>query len=462
MLAAAAAAAATIWLTTAWLLDVADDAKAGTERAKVRVDAVRTGLAAGAGAGAATGLMLAFRRQRHQELATALGELDAAERRVTELYNASAEQLGSDKAPVRLTALYTLERLANGNPTHRQTIVNIICAYLRMPFTPLARPSPPDPEKENRERARRNTARYRAARARRPAADGPPAPAGLDPHEELQVRLTAQRLLHAHLQPVADVHWQGISLDLSGATLIDFALTRCHLHTADLTHATLSGDARFGEATFTGDAWFNRAIFAGSAGFDAATFTRDAWFGGTTFTGNARFDRATFTENAMFDGATFNRNAWFVAATFIRDALFFRTIFARSALFRGATFAGDTRFNGATFAASAGFDAATFTRDAWFGGTTFTGDVWFDGTTFTENTMFDGAAFSGDAVFAQTAFTSVVTLGDASFSRGVDLEAATVADAGLGHRVPAGWRIEPTEEGGGGFVRLAAPAPPAV
>ena len=59
--------------------------------------------------------MLAFRRQAHQEH-------DAAERRVTELYNAAAEQLDSDKAPVRLTALYTLERLANDNPRHRQTM----------------------------------------------------------------------------------------------------------------------------------------------------------------------------------------------------------------------------------------------------------------------------------------------------------------------------------------------------
>ncbi|MFI0411903.1 hypothetical protein [Actinomadura sp. 3N508] len=118
--------------------------QAGTERARLRVDAVRTGLAAGAGAGAAVGLMLAFRRQ-HQELATALDELDAAERRVTELYNVAAEQLGSDKATVRLTALYTLERLANDNERHRQTIVNIICAYLRLPahaLHPAPQPRP--------------------------------------------------------------------------------------------------------------------------------------------------------------------------------------------------------------------------------------------------------------------------------------------------------------------------------
>lgn len=226
------------------------------------------GLAAGGGAGAAVGLMLAFRRQRHQELATALNELDAAERRqdaierrITELYNAAAEQLGSDKAPVRLTALYTLERLANDNERHRQTIVNIICAYLRMPYTPPPTDHP-DPQEEHRERARRNAARYRAARDNRPAPIEP-TPHSPDPREEHQVRLTAQRLLTTHLQPTAQHHWSGISLDLTGATLTDFTLTNCTVHHADFSHTTFSGLAVFDAAIFSGPAVFRAATAPG-------------------------------------------------------------------------------------------------------------------------------------------------------------------------------------------------------
>jgi hypothetical protein len=48
-----------------------DPAATGADRARVRVEAVRTGLAAGAGAGAAVGPMLAFRRQAHNERRTA-------------------------------------------------------------------------------------------------------------------------------------------------------------------------------------------------------------------------------------------------------------------------------------------------------------------------------------------------------------------------------------------------------
>ena len=70
MLGAFAAVVITAFIVTTWLLAIASHAKPGTDQASARLDAVRTGLAAGAGAGAAVGLMLAFRRQHHQEIAT--------------------------------------------------------------------------------------------------------------------------------------------------------------------------------------------------------------------------------------------------------------------------------------------------------------------------------------------------------------------------------------------------------
>jgi hypothetical protein len=291
MLLAAVAAAATIWVTTAWLLGVADKATTATDRARVRVDAVRTGLAAGAGAGAAVTLMLAFRRQAHQEY-------DTAERRITELYNAAAEQLGSDKAPVRLTALYTLERLANDNPLHQQTIVNIICAYLRMPYTP---PQDYDGAADRTQgTARVNKRRYQAARRGRQLIPEP-VPAEPDPHEERQVRVTAQRLLTTHLDRAAKAsgtHWRGITLDLRGATLLDFDLLRCELATADFSNATFSGFADFGFATFSDRADFSNATFSSIADFRFTTFSSIANFRFTTFSGSADFGFATFSRRA--------------------------------------------------------------------------------------------------------------------------------------------------------------------
>jgi hypothetical protein len=263
---------------TIWLLTVAHQAKAGSERATAQLNAVRTGLAAGAGAGAAVGLILAFRRQHHQEVSTIWSDDDAAERRITELYTKAVEQLGSVKAPVRLGGLYALERLAQDNPAHRQTIVNVICAYLRMPFSPTAPTSGPVPEQDTGETA--------------PSAqmDGS-ADNGDTWRQEKQVRLTAQRVLYEHLrktspdqEPQADPpdarFWSGIRLDLTGAMLIDFRLNEAVL-----------AEALFGGATFTGHADFHEVTFTSVALFDGATFGGDALFGHAIFTGGAGFER---------------------------------------------------------------------------------------------------------------------------------------------------------------------------
>src|SRR5215472_15288680 len=159
--------------------------------------------------------MLAFRRQHHREIATVLRDFDATERHITELYAKAVEQLRSDEASVRSGGLYALERLAQDNSVDRQIIVNVICAYLRMPFSPTAPASKTEPE----------------------AAEGQKEPgseseAGTDGigctwQQERQVRLTAQRILAEHLRddkakgrsadPSSSRFWNNIRLDLTGA-----------------------------------------------------------------------------------------------------------------------------------------------------------------------------------------------------------------------------------------------------
>ncbi|MEU4836362.1 pentapeptide repeat-containing protein [Streptosporangium sp. NPDC023615] len=339
-----AAVGGTLWWLLADLAVVAVPAPPGAPPAAsggtigARGEMLRTALAAGAGVGAAITLALAFRRQRHQELATLITshyaertaehtERDATERRVTDLYTKAVEQLGHAKAAVRLGGLYALERLAQDNPGHRQTIVNVICAYLRMPYTP---PAPvPDPAQQRQEALRAARRRYQATRSGKTALLAGPSSAGTDDNEgERQVRLTAQRILGEHLRdqrttqeldsghPADTRFWDGMRLDLSDATLIDLNLQHCRITNAWFGGATFTGNTGFDGATFTGNAWFDGATFIGNAWFGGATFTRDAWFGGATFTRDAVFVRATFARSARFGGATFSGGAWFDGATF--------------------------------------------------------------------------------------------------------------------------------------------------
>jgi hypothetical protein len=307
ILGAVIALGVTTALVTVWLLAIAGHAAAGTARANARLDAVRTGLAAGAGAAAAVGLMLAFRRQHHQEIATVLSDLDATERRITELYTKAAEELGSDKAPVRLAGLYALERLAQANPDHRQTVINVICAYLRMPFEP-----PPRLVQSHR-RHQRKLSRQRTELATPTAHDAP------SPEEELLVRATAQQIITDHVftseldttwprttLPSAPSFWPGLELKLAGAVLVDFEL-QGKVASADFTGARFIEGANFAHAEFDGHAYFTNAQFEEGGGhFYGAWFGHRAIFSDADFgSDEAVFDAATFAGITFFDGAQF-------------------------------------------------------------------------------------------------------------------------------------------------------------
>jgi hypothetical protein len=375
MLAAVAAVVIVAFVVTMWLLTIASGANPGTDRASSRLDAVRTGLAAGAGAGAAVGLMLAFRRQFHQEVATDQTNHDATERRITELYTKAVEQLGSDKAPVRLGGLYALERLAQDNPTQRQTIVNVFCAYLRMPFAPEAPKPMLDPKTHT------------------PATG---IAALIDTwHQERQVRLTAQRILADHMRidwfqgepapgPAGPEFWPGMRLDLTGATLIDLNFLRVvtaearfagarFIGTAQFYEASM-GIASFREATFTEDAAFSRGIFRGPADFTKAAFEGKSWFSGTTFDGDTDFSDAVFTGAATFYGAHFYEMAEFQPATFAAEAMFATAIFDGSAWFSSSAFGGRASFGGARFTGDVTFQAVTFGGATEFTRATFSYD----------------------------------------------------------------------------------------
>jgi hypothetical protein len=381
---AAGAVLAVIGGVLVWLLLAFVGGSDHQDLHEAQLDAIKTAGTIVVGTGGAAALCLTARRQRTSEIAlnqkaddqaavdrefalkeaqARAAEADAEARRITEQYGRAADQLGSDKAAVRLAGLYALERLAQDNPSQRATIVAVLCAYLRMPY-----------ELPGDKRAADTTAEVRAEFQART--------------QEREIRLTAQRILATHLRPGDDpghpvvTFWADTVLDLTGAILIDLNLTGCRMTAlfngarfigdARFHGARFAGEARFSGATFTGEARFGWARFTGDAGFDFVTFIGDAWFSQATFTSTAGFARATFTSTAWFDRVTFTGHAWF---DFV-------------------TFTGNARFSQATFTDAAGFGRATFTGEARFELVTITGNADFDGTTFTDDVqarVLDGA-----------------------------------------------------------------------
>ncbi len=246
-------------------------------------DLAKIVLAVVGGVGGIVALVVAYRRQRLGEAA----EVRENEKLYMEHFARATDQLGADRAPVRIAGLYVLERLAQDNPDKRQTVLNVLCAYLRMPYTA------PDE-----------------------TADSPQL------RQEGQVRLTAQRLLFLHLQPGDDPEhptarfWPGQDIDLTGATLVSFRFNDCRLRTGRFDDVRFVGDTTFERTHFDGNAWFRSAEFDGFAGFGGARFDGLAEFRGSRFGGRAAFGTARFARGAGFRSARFAVPASFEGTEF--------------------------------------------------------------------------------------------------------------------------------------------------
>jgi hypothetical protein len=304
-------------MTSLWWVGTKD--LTGPQLTAARFDAVKIGLSVGAGSGGMFALYLGWRRQRsteadldnrermlaHQERIANDTRADATERRITELYTKGVEQLGSDKAPVRLGGLYALERLAQDNPLQRRTIVNVFCAYLRMPYVLPGAEHTDNGEDEQRV-------------------------------QEREVRQTAQRILRDHLRQDSPEQpgvkfWPNMEIDLTGANLIDLDLSQCAVPMARFQSAVFSGTASFESTTFGEEVTFESALFTSDADFRKTVFASNAFFSSVNFAGDVVFESTRFAGSGMFESAVFGHHAAFESVKF-----------GSPMSFEGATFAQGT------------------------------------------------------------------------------------------------------------------------
>ena len=172
------------WL--AWLLlGVAGYRHHGAPALKDTIGVLQLVFATVAGAGALVALIVAYRRQK-------ITEADSAHDRTrvfNERFTAIAAQLGDAQPAVRLAGVHAMAGLADDWKQNRQTCVDVLCAYLRLPYDP-----DPDDQAGQAERTA-----YQANR---------------------EVRHTIIRLISAHLRSEATVSWQDLNFDFTGALTI--------------------------------------------------------------------------------------------------------------------------------------------------------------------------------------------------------------------------------------------------
>ncbi|MFE0738692.1 hypothetical protein [Streptomyces sp. NPDC058855] len=187
--AAAVLVAGGIFYGLVYLLEVQEIDTTKKLDAKTLFDLVKLSFGVVAGAGALVALVVAYRRQRVDEA----GAHREATRLHTERFSQAVEQLGSTSPAVQLGGVHALAGLADDAPDNslRQTCIDVLCAYLRLPYTPDPGDDPAHQEEHHR---------YLALR---------------------KVRHTILRLIGDHYRRPKGTHrsWQGCDLHLTGVTI---------------------------------------------------------------------------------------------------------------------------------------------------------------------------------------------------------------------------------------------------
>ena len=304
-----------------------------------------------------------------------------------ERYTKAVEQLGDEKAPIRMGGVYTLvglvdewledesiekyeDRLKEG-----QVIVNNLCAYIRSPFT-LA-------------------SHYNELSEDAPSLEG----IYKDKKEEFYVdKATLDSETDVRLSIIKEIHdriqgpdkntpgaWSDFEYDFSGSTFF---------YPVDLTNSYYKKPVNFSGATYKGWADFSHSTYEGRANFSYSTYKGGASFGGSTYKGEAYFNYSTYKGEAYFNYSTYKGGAKFTGSTYKGGAYFNCSIYKGWANFNYSTYKGGALFSYSTYKGGANFNYSTYKGGANFTGSTYKGEADFSGSVFYREIYFGYSTYS--------------------------------------------------------------------
>ena len=333
-----------------------------------------------------------------------------AERR--ERYTKAVEQLGDEKAPVRMGGVYTLvglvdewleekslsddERFKEG-----QVIINNLCAYIRSPFT-LA-------------------SHYNELSEDAPSLEG----IYKDKKEEFyvdkaildseaDVRLSIIKEIHDRIQ-VPDKNtpgaWSDFEYDFSGSIFF---------YSVDLTNSYYTKYVNFSGATYQSEANFRGSTYQGEANFSESTYQGRADFRRSTYQSEANFTDSTYQALADFTDSTYQALADFSESTYQGEADFSESTYQGRADFSESTYQGWANFSRSTYQGWANFSESTYQGEANFSRSTYQGWAFFNDSTYQGEANFSRSTYQDWADFTRSIYQNEVYFSDSIYKSGAN------------------------------------------
>ena len=379
----------------------------------------------------------ALKNQEHQ--AEVLKER-RAERR--ERYTKAVEQLGNEKALVRIGGMYTLiglvdEWLLDENLDYTekvregQVIVNNLCAYIRSPFILASyydelsedKPSSEGIYKDNQQKFYTDKAEFTS---------------------EADIRLSIIKEIHSRLQnpdkntPGA---WSDFEYDFSGSTFFyPVDLTNSYYtkpvnfsgstyqDDADFESSTYQSRADFSDSIYRCWADFRSSIYQSQANFSGSTYQDGATFNGSTYTGWANFNCSTYREGAYFNSSTYQSEVYFNSSIYREEAYFNFSTYQGWADFNYSTYQSEADFSDSTYQGKADFSDSTYREGAYFSSSTYQNEVYFNDSTYGGKAEFIGSTYQDKVRFSHSTYRGRADFGNSIYLEEADLRRSTYQD----------------------------------
>ena len=340
-----------------------------------------------------------------------------AERR--ERYAKAVEQLGDEKAPIRMGGVYTLvglvdewledkslsddQRLKEG-----QVIINNLCAYIRSPFTlasyydELSKPSP------------KPKGIYKGKKEKFYADKST-----LD--SEADVRLSIIKEIHDRLQgsskntPGA---WSDFEYDFSGSVFF---------YPVDLTKSYYKNPAIFNNSHYYKKVYFSGSIYNSQVSFRESIYKQKVTFSSSKsrsiYKGEADFSGSKYHREADFSGSEYHHEADFRRSIYEKKVIFSSSkacsIYKRKADFSGSEYHREADFRGSIYKKKVTFsnpDIISLDKpQVVFNGSNHENYALFD-TSDLRSTYHGTADFSGSEYHREADFRRSIYKKDAIFS----------------------------------------------
>ena len=343
-----------------------------------------------------------------------------AERR--ERYAKAVEQLGDEKAPVRMGGVYTLvglvddwleekslsddERLKEG-----QAIINNLCAYIRSPF-PLA-------------------SYYDELSQASPTSEG----IYKDKEEEFyadkavleseaDVRFGIIKEMHDHIQASRENDWgpwSNFEYNFSGSVFFyPVELTKSYYKKpvnfsgshyykkVDFSGSTYEKDATFSTSNF-------RSTYKGKANFSGSTYQSWADFRSSTYQGEADFRSSTYQSWVNFICSTYQGEVYFNISTYQDEVHFDSSTYQSWADFSNSAYQGGAGFSDSAYQGRVDFNNSIYQNKAYFSNSAYWGGADFRGSVYRGGAVFSGSAYWGGAAFNDSTYQNEVYFSDSTY-----------------------------------------------